>query len=489
MAKTQTISKFLRLFTTLLYLTTAASAKHDRFGTLSSRSKLGLKAEKLTHLQFYFHDIFSGRNPTAVRVAEAAMTRTSPSLFGAMIVFDDPLTAGPDVKSRMVGRAQGIYATASQNEAGLLMVMNFAFMDGNYNGSTLTVLGRNTVFSAGQWRNPTAAKVAEAAMTTTSPTFFGTMMVIDDPLTVGPDEKSEMVGRAQRMYASASQNEASLLMVMNFSFMDDKYNGSTLSVLGRNTLFSAVREMPILGGSGLFRFARDYSEARTHYFNTTTGDAIVKSWAWVRRELGIRWPINKRPTLPSPSPWQLQKLNNFRFYFHVIICQMKKSNCCSLFLMPPPPTLPPFGPIFSNAERASVLVVESEMGTREAYEQKLRSGDLCHDPTMSPGLGSPRCPRCLSLLDPNSAVCGFGGMLSAMRGMNTGIPFLRTRLKGPKWLPFVVGVSAASTPILFRCQHCIRRLCTSKVCSTLIDILLRCLKCLTLWDFFAHSTC
>ncbi|XP_038721416.1 uncharacterized protein LOC120013615 [Tripterygium wilfordii] len=168
---------------------------------------------------------------------------------------------------------------------------------------------------------------------------------------------------------------------------------------------------------------------------------------------------------------------------------MKKSNCCSLFLMPPPPTLPPFGPIFSNAERASVLVVESEMGTREAYEQKLRSGDLCHDPTMSPGLGSPRCPRCLSLLDPNSAVCGFGGMLSAMRGMNTGIPFLRTRLKGPKWLPFVVGVSAASTPILFRCQHCIRRLCTSKVCSTLIDILLRCLKCLTLWDFFAHSTC
>ncbi|XP_038718899.1 dirigent protein 23-like [Tripterygium wilfordii] len=189
MAKTQTISKFLRLFTTLLYLTTAASAKHDRFGTLSSRSKLGLKAEKLTHLQFYFHDIFSGRNPTAVRVAEAAMTRTSPSLFGAMIVFDDPLTAGPDVKSRMVGRAQGIYATASQNEAGLLMVMNFAFMDGNYNGSTLTVLGRNTVFSA-------------------------------------------------------------------------------------------VREMPILGGSGLFRFARGHSEARTHFLNTTgpptTGDAIVK---------------------------------------------------------------------------------------------------------------------------------------------------------------------------------------------------------------------
>ncbi|KAF5747736.1 hypothetical protein HS088_TW05G00463 [Tripterygium wilfordii] len=97
------------------------------------------------------------------------------------------------------------------------------------------------------------------------------------------------------------------------------------------------------------------------------------------------------------------------------------------------------------------------MGTREVYEQKLRTGNLHHDPTMNPGLGSPRCPRCLSLLDPNSgkgewtitsvlhdattvAGCGLGGMLSAIHGMNTGIPFLQNRLKGPKWLPFVVGL-------------------------------------------------
>ncbi|KAF6152941.1 hypothetical protein GIB67_039648 [Kingdonia uniflora] len=43
------------------------------------------------------------------------------------------------------------------------------------------------------------------------------------------------------------------------------------------------------------------------------------------------------------------------------------------------------------------------MGTREVYEEKLRSGNLQHDPTIKPGLGSPRCPRCLSLLNPNSA--------------------------------------------------------------------------------------
>ncbi|KAF5956514.1 hypothetical protein HYC85_003739, partial [Camellia sinensis] len=45
--------------------------------------------------------------------------------------------------------------------------------------------------------------------------------------------------------------------------------------------------------------------------------------------------------------------------------------------------------------------IDSKMGTREVYEEKLRSGNLYHDPTMNPGLGSPRCPRCLSLLNPN----------------------------------------------------------------------------------------
>ncbi|CAF1871171.1 BnaC04g48030D [Brassica napus] len=41
------------------------------------------------------------------------------------------------------------------------------------------------------------------------------------------------------------------------------------------------------------------------------------------------------------------------------------------------------------------------MGTREVYEEKLRRGNLDYDPTMIPGLGSARCPRCLSLLNPN----------------------------------------------------------------------------------------
>ncbi|GLT70657.1 hypothetical protein SLA2020_427210 [Shorea laevis] len=67
-----------------------------------------------------------------------------------------------------------------------------------------------------------------------------------------------------------------LLMAMNFAFMEGKYNGSTITILGRNPVFAEVREMPVIGGSGLFRFARGYVQARTHWLDNKTGDAIVR---------------------------------------------------------------------------------------------------------------------------------------------------------------------------------------------------------------------
>lgn len=143
--------------------------------------------EKLTKLHFYFHDVATGDNPTAVRVAEAAnITSRSPSTFGAVVVMDEPLTVGPEPTSEMVGRAQGVYAVASKQEFDLLMTFNL-------------------VFAAGS-----------------------------------------------------------------------KYSGSTVTVLGYNPVPHEYREMPILGGSGVFRLARGIASAKTYSFNATTGAAIVE---------------------------------------------------------------------------------------------------------------------------------------------------------------------------------------------------------------------
>ncbi|KAB1227906.1 Dirigent protein 20 [Morella rubra] len=124
-------------------------------------------------------------------------------------------------------------------------------------------------------RNPTAIQIVPP-VSNTSATSFGAIKMINDPLTLGRKLSSELIGRAQGFYAMASQEELGLLMAMNFAFTEGKYNGSTISVLGRNTVYAKVREMPVIGGNGLFRFARGYVQARTYKFNSTSGDAIVE---------------------------------------------------------------------------------------------------------------------------------------------------------------------------------------------------------------------
>jgi hypothetical protein len=124
--------------------------------------------------------------------------------------------------------------------------------------------------------NPTAVRVAEAAVTNTSKSFFGAVVVIDDPLTEGPDLKSNPVGRAQGTYVSAGKVAVALMMSMNFVFQAGSYNGSTVAIFGRNEVFSSVREMAVVGGTGVFRWAKGYAQARTHTFDLKSGDATVE---------------------------------------------------------------------------------------------------------------------------------------------------------------------------------------------------------------------
>ncbi|XP_022872119.1 dirigent protein 1-like [Olea europaea var. sylvestris] len=109
--------------------------------------KLPHAKEKLTKLHFFFHDVVSGKNTTVVRVAESKATAKSPTVFGAVFVMDDPLTEGPKPDSKIVGRAQGIYSPASMEEICFLMTLNFVFTNGQYNGSSLSVVGHNAIFN------------------------------------------------------------------------------------------------------------------------------------------------------------------------------------------------------------------------------------------------------------------------------------------------------------------------------------------------------
>ncbi|KAA8549630.1 hypothetical protein F0562_001352 [Nyssa sinensis] len=177
------ITHFITISILISLVTIPATGENHGFVKAINRKKLGLRKEKLTHFRVYWHDVISGSNASVVSVTQPSNKSTT--AFGNIRVIDDALTEGPEPSSKLVGRAQGFYAAASQQEIGLLMAMNFAFIEGKYNGSTITVLGRNPVFNK-------------------------------------------------------------------------------------------MREMPVIGGSGLFRFARGYVQIKTHQFNLTTGDAIVE---------------------------------------------------------------------------------------------------------------------------------------------------------------------------------------------------------------------
>ncbi|KAF9624634.1 hypothetical protein IFM89_012130 [Coptis chinensis] len=119
-------------FFNLLVLSTILIIKNGENSEWISETKLlGQMKEKFSHLHFYFHDTISGGKPSAKQIAGPKVPG-----FGTMMITDDPLTEGLELTSKLVGKAQGIYASAAQKESGLLMVLNYAFMEGKYNGST-----------------------------------------------------------------------------------------------------------------------------------------------------------------------------------------------------------------------------------------------------------------------------------------------------------------------------------------------------------------
>ncbi|KAK4477206.1 hypothetical protein RD792_016420 [Penstemon davidsonii] len=124
--------------------------------------------------------------------------------------------------------------------------------------------------------NPSNVQVARASSTFTSPTFFGLVAVLDDPVRTGPTPDSEIIGRAQGLFAFASLEETSLHMTFDLVFTSGDYNGSSISIVGHNPYLNQNREMSVVGGTGAFRFARGVVAVNTVSFDSSTGDAFFQ---------------------------------------------------------------------------------------------------------------------------------------------------------------------------------------------------------------------
>ncbi|KAF8019836.1 hypothetical protein BT93_G0510 [Corymbia citriodora subsp. variegata] len=119
--------------------------------------------------------------------------------------------------------------------------------------------------------NATDVIIVPPSTTKQSTALFGQLDVIDDAVTIGPNTSSKNVGRVQGLLAFTSQSEIVLSMSMTFAFTEGKYNGSSLTIVGRNVVSMKVRELPIVGGTGLFRLGRGYVHISTYSSNFKTG--------------------------------------------------------------------------------------------------------------------------------------------------------------------------------------------------------------------------
>lgn len=116
---------------------------------LTCTAPLALLQAADTHLHFFLHDVLSGTNPTAVQVIKGpAATGAIPGVsFGDTTVIDDALTEASSATSAPVGRAQGFYMMSSQSGLVLMMCVNLLLTTGDYNGSTIAVIGRDDVMA------------------------------------------------------------------------------------------------------------------------------------------------------------------------------------------------------------------------------------------------------------------------------------------------------------------------------------------------------
>ncbi|KAL6538885.1 hypothetical protein OROMI_025211 [Orobanche minor] len=129
--------------------------------------------------------------------------------------------------------------------------------------------------------NATILEVARSEITSGSPTMFGQVRVLDNLITAKPGRNSQKLGRTQGLITSADLQESGLAMNVNFVFTEGRYKESTLCVLGRNPIGSSNRELPIVGGSGVFRMARGFSISNTFSYDPVVNYGVLEYVVYV----------------------------------------------------------------------------------------------------------------------------------------------------------------------------------------------------------------
>ncbi|MED6113011.1 hypothetical protein PIB30_067077 [Stylosanthes scabra] len=105
---------------------------------------------------------------------------------------------------------------------------------------------------------------------------WGTFFMVDDPITLTPNQDAVQVGRAQGTISVASLDGSNVIIVLSLVFNNVQYNGSTLEIQGASRQRENYRELSVVSGTGRFRFAKGYVVFETVSYDPTTTRSIIR---------------------------------------------------------------------------------------------------------------------------------------------------------------------------------------------------------------------
>ncbi|XP_058092292.1 dirigent protein 18-like [Magnolia sinica] len=189
-------------------------------------------------LELYMHDILGGSGPTA-----RPITGLLGNIYNGQIPFARPLGFIPPKGGVPLPNANGAIPTVNGN-----------------NGVPLGTGLAGTTFM-GTSNGPTVSNQAQLGPDGLG-LGFGTITVIDDVLTMGPDLGSQAVGKAQGVYVASSADGATQMMAFTAMIEGGEY-GDSLNFFGVYKIGSATSHLSVTGGTGKFKNACGFAEVRS----------------------------------------------------------------------------------------------------------------------------------------------------------------------------------------------------------------------------------
>ncbi|KAJ1298828.1 hypothetical protein BS78_01G483800 [Paspalum vaginatum] len=192
-------------------------------------------------LELYMHDILGGSSPTA-----RPITGLLGNIYNGQVPFARPIGFSTPRNGVPIPNANGQVPTYNGN-----------------NGIPLDIgLSGAGFLQPGSGGGGVAGAAAQVQLGPDGLSLgFGTITVIDDVLTSGPNLGAQRLGRAQGVYVASSADGSSQMMAFTAMMEGGEY-GDTINFFGVYKVGTPLCRLSITGGTGKFKGACGFAEVR-----------------------------------------------------------------------------------------------------------------------------------------------------------------------------------------------------------------------------------